>query len=290
MPDANAALQPDVLELADATDDLYLSDVDEPRPKVKSVVIKVVNEPRITENSKRSPITGNRIECSVSGNREETVPKRHRDKRSPNDTQANSADLFPHPPRRVSGDAVFDSRYRIPRKPVQQLTEFDLFARKRSSQSKHSSNNPRSRDPRIITAREKHFSRAQSQQNQNHSSVEALEHKRDRLRIAIERVKQKPPPVRRTVKPIGPSFTGNRPRIDSNPFQRSVQIVESPFARLEPPTPASTFVPPTQRNVATQTEPCRCQRLLKAKNKKRREIAKKNRDIVRRMNESNETK
>lgn len=276
LADNNAAPQTDVLELADSAADLYLSEIDDPQPtpSIKSVVVKVPSAPTQTVSSNPPSTNGRRFEHSVS-NGDKDRPTHKNERRQATVQHEPTTDLFPNRPTKlpplIDSRPPFDSRYRIPRKAPPKPIEIDSLARKRSSQGRHTSDHRRERKPHYKEARTSRDHEPTSQ------SLDELKQKRERLRIAIQKVKSKPALERRAVKFIGPSLVVN----SNQPAQRSVQIIGSPFTRLEPATTRREY-----KEVAVQTEPCRCQRALKVRNKKRREQAKLNRDIVRRMQSS----
>lgn len=316
----------DVLELNTEKEDLYLSDIDD-KPTVSSVVVCVqqtidsVNSLHISEPTESTVDEHKRLKCVrtedsvgtltseptesavcehkrascaqtkpsallASDSAESSVSTRRTDERltkaQPPLSYQDNLHLFPNPPKRRQ--PVFDDRFRIPREQSQQLVDVDIFTRRTKTHQKHSSDHRNSdkasRDSRIARAQP-------SKPTSNDRSSAELIKNRERLQIAIERVKRKPAPPQRTVQVIGPPFGRLGPPTSS--VRTTTRTTQDCQANKSTNAFRQNTVQPIRKEVkdaAVQTEPCRCQRVLKAKNKKRREVNKINRDIVRRLHQT----
>lgn len=160
-------------------------------------------------------------------------------------------DLFPEPPTRRGT----------------RLAEFDLFARKRSSRGKHSSNHRRENPPT---------------NSANHRRENTATDLRRAINKAKDRQRQQPPP-RRIAEIVAPNQPPNRPRVQRAQPQSHSSANSTSTANTTSATRTVFRIPRVKVDVATQTDlsgPCRCVLRNKVKNQNRRAAFKLNRDLV----------
>lgn len=213
-------------------DDLYLSEVDEPR-KLKSAVVKLT--------------TG-----ATASSVDETGALAVITSQSPIDK--SNRDLFPNPPRKI-----VDERKVAPR----ELIDVNLFARRATSRSKHSSDHRKS---------------AVDEKKLNHAIAKATE--RSQKTTVVRRPTKYTSPERRVVR-SAPSATVTSQSNSAN--RQAVAAVNRPiFSRLEP----KYRIPRKTKEIGVQTDwtgPCKCFSRLAAKNRNRRKAYVANRDLIKRI-------
>lgn len=284
-----AAENSDVLDVTGDDEDLFLSEVDDTPPKVKSVVIR----PTTGSNSKR-------VEPAV--------------------------DLFPNAPTKIktSETDITTTSTGIQKEPT--LLEFNIFERKKANRSKHPSSIPRkdnhgriTKPPsRDLTNTVRDIRERFLRNNQPKRIVEVIAsanpQRRQQSTRPIPQPLNRPPtnppnrPPNRSPKrkqSRSPNQQQNRPsakpatvtsgennsvfaRLDSYRIPKHHNEKEAPVQNIrETPKKPKEYV-----STGTQTElsgPCRCTIRNQIKNKNRRQAFKLNRDLVKKFKLDNNT-